>query len=485
MNRRVDTEEAIQHGILLAKQGMLHKALALFKGILQTHPHEPRALINAALIFNTLGEKNKALALLQHCTQIAPSLPDAHYFLGTVYLQNNCYTEAYNAFRSAITCDIEYNPAYEGLQKALSAMGKSIPVDSSDIVFYTGGLPFHGKTMEETGLGGSESALIYMARSIASNGLRVRVYCNCNQPGNYDGVEYSNLTDFHIYRKLHTFPILISSRSLLPFKFDLKARKRILWIHDDTNVAFLEKENPATLPIDKIFSISQWQRNEWSNYFGIPKERFFLTRNGVDLTIFAPGEKRYKNRLIYFSRPNRGLNILLELFPHIRNEVPDAELHIFTYHVPEDENIESFLYQLKRPGIFIYGSLTKKDLAQEIAQSRLMVYPSTFRETSCMAAIESQATGTPVVASTLAALPETIIDNVSGRLIPGDPHSSEFKTNFINMVIYLLKNNTEWERLSKGAQDRCKQHYDWKIIAKEWISELTKENTYENINMRY
>ncbi|MCF6149828.1 MAG: glycosyltransferase [Candidatus Kuenenia sp.] len=481
----MDTEEVVQHGIHLAKQGMLHKALALFKKILQTHPNEPRALINAALIFNTFGEKNKALSLLQHCTQIAPSFPDAHYSLGIVYLQNNRYTEACNAFRKTITYDIEYNPAYEGLQKALSAMETTIIEDASDVVFYTGGLPFHGKTMDEKGLGGSESALIYMARSIAATGMRVRVYCNCNQPGNYDGVEYSNLTDFHIYRKLHIFPILISSRSLLPFKFDLKAHRRILWIHDDTNVAFLAEENPAGLPIDKIFTISKWQRDEWSNHFNIPQERFFLTRNGVDLTMFVPGEKRYKNRLIYFSRPNRGLNILLELFPHIRKEVPDAELHIFAYHVPEDEHIESLLYQLKCPGIFAYGSLTKEDLAKEIARSRLMVYPCTFRETSCMAAIEAQAAGTPVVASTLAALPETINDGVSGRLIPGDPHSSEFKANFINTVVSLLKNDIEWEWLSKGAQERCKLHYDWKIIAKEWISELTKEKGCKKIDAHY
>jgi len=470
----IHIENSIQKGIQFIKQGMFYKALAIFKEMLHTHPNEPRILYNTAVICDAIGQKNKTWSLLSRCIEIDPAFPYAHYYTGKLHLQNNSYERAYEAFRKTIAQDIEFSSAYDGIQKALSAMGKSISADPADIVFYTGGLSFHGKTLDEKGLGGSESALIYLARAFAANGMNVHVYCNCEQPGNYNGVMYDNLIDFHIYRKLHTFPVLISSRSLLPFKIDLKASKRILWIHDNTNVAFLENEEPSKLPIDRIFAISQWQKNEWSRYFGIPKDRFFLTRNGVDLSLFKPGKKRHRNRLIYFSRPNRGLNILLDLFPGIRKQVPEAELHIFNYHVPEDHKIESKLRQVKTPGLINRGSLSKTKLATEIAQARLMVYPSTFLETSCIAALEAQSVGTPVVASTLAALPETILDGISGRLIPGDPHSHTFKQDFINTVVSLLKNDDEWKKLSNGAMNRAKKFYDWNNIAKEWISELKK-----------
>ena len=109
-----------------------------------------------------------------------------------------------------------------------------------------------------------------------------------------------------------------------------------------------------------------------------------------------------------------------------------------------------------------------------MATARLMVYPSTWRETSCIAAIEAQAAGTPIVASTLAALPETVLDGVSGRLIPGDPNTAEFGHRFVETVVGLMNNDETWQRLSRGARHRTELLYDWNIIAKEWIIEIQR-----------
>ncbi|MEK7297894.1 MAG: glycosyltransferase, partial [Planctomycetota bacterium] len=104
----------------------------------------------------------------------------------------------------------------------------------------------------------------------------------------------------------------------------------------------------------------------------------------------------------------------------------------------------------------------------------LMVYPSTFRETSCIAAIEAQASGTPVVASTLAALPETVLDGVSGCLVPGEPGTEEFGRCFAETVITLLDDDVSWQRLSQNARSRSEQFYSWEGIAKEWVGEFLR-----------
>src|SRR3990172_11967455 len=113
----------------------------------------------------------------------------------------------------------------------------------------------------------------------------------------------------------------------------------------------MKGECPAHLPIDSIFAISHWQRDVWSRHFSIPTERFFLTRNGVDLKLFKPIEKRNRNRLIYASRPDRGLNILLKLFPSIRQQVPDAELYVFTYQLPDDKLNDVVWQQALQSGV--------------------------------------------------------------------------------------------------------------------------------------
>lgn len=118
------------------------------------------------------------------------------------------------------------------------------------------------------------------------------------------------------------------------------------------------------------------------------------------------------------------------------------------------------------------GSLPKTALATELSAARVMLYPCTFYETSCIAAIEAQASGTPVVASTLAALPETVLNDVSGYLIPGDPYTAEFGHHFIETVVNLMKDDEAWERLSQGARHRTESLYDWNAIAKDWLEEF-------------
>lgn len=469
---KTTTENLLQKGIGLAKRNMLREALAVFEMILDMCPDEPRALFNLAVTKDLLGQREAALTLLHRSIDSDPSFASPHYYLGQLYLKANRYSEALQAFRATIARDVEFMPAYEGAKTAASVLGQPLFAGKPDIIMYTGGQPFHGGTMEEKGLGGSESALIYVARALASYGNHVRVFCNCDCPGDYHGVRYDDLVDFHIYRNLCPLPVFISSRSLRPFKVKLQAKTRILWIHDDINVPFLEGEHPVSLPIDRVFAISNWQMNEWTRHFGMPPDRFFLTRNGVDLSMFQPGKNRNRHRLIYVSRPDRGLEVLLKLFPHIRQEVSDAELHVCTYYLPDDKLDNSVLHMMQQPGVFVRGSLSKADLAAEMAVARIMVYPSTWRETSCIAAIESQASGTPVVTSTLAALPETVVHNVSGYLIPGDPHTPEFGHRFVKAVVNLMNNDTQWQYLSKGARARCEQLYDWSVIAKEWLREL-------------
>ncbi|MEB2309472.1 MAG: glycosyltransferase [Candidatus Brocadiaceae bacterium] len=469
---KVTIESFLRQGIKLTKQGKLDQAAFLFKKILERYPDEPRTLFSAAVVADMLGQRNYALNLLHRSISADPAFANPHFYLGQLHLHAGRFTEAYQAFRNAIMRDIEFSAAYDGIRIASSAMGRSVMGDRADVVFYTGGHPFHGGTMEERGLGGSESALVFMARALSANGFRVRVFCNCDKPGDYDGVYYADLVDFHIYRQQYLIPIFVSSRSMRPFKLALKAQTRILWIHDHTNVTYLEGENPGCLSFDRIFAISRWQLDEWSRHFHIPSDYFYLTRNGADLTIFKPREKRDRNRLVYVSRPNRGLDVLLQLFPQIRQRIPDAELHVYTYQLPDDIMGAQITPLIQQPGVYMRGSLPKTALATELSVARVMLYPCTFYETSCIAAIEAQASGTPVVASTLAALPETVLNDVSGYLIPGDPYTAEFGHHFIETVVNLMNDDEAWERLSRGARHRTESLYDWNAIAKDWLEEF-------------
>ena len=78
------------------------------------------------------------------------------------------------------------------------------------ISLVTGGLKFNGSSLEHTSLGGSESAMIYMAKELYKLGNEVTVYCDCDKPGIYDGVDYRHFDLFTVDEKCQMDVCIIS-----------------------------------------------------------------------------------------------------------------------------------------------------------------------------------------------------------------------------------------------------------------------------------
>ncbi len=104
----------------------------------------------------------------------------------------------------------------------------------------------------------------------------------------------------------------------------------------------------------------------------------------------------------------------------------------------------------------------------KVAATGLLLYPNTFDETSCIAAIEAQASGCVVITSARAGLNETVQDEKTGICIKGDPHSQRYKREFIAAAVGLLRNPSRLIELSAAARRRAFRLYDWAIIAAEW-----------------
>ena len=109
---------------------------------------------------------------------------------------------------------------------------------------------------------------------------------------------------------------------------------------------------------------------------------------------------------------------------------------------------------------------------QVLMSAKAMVYPTTFLESSCIAAIEAQAAGVPVVSTKLAALPETIIDGKTGWLIDGNPASEQSQRQFIDRTVMLLNDKNTWTQMSTQCSERAQSHYGWRQIADEWLNAL-------------
>ncbi|MGH2596514.1 MAG: glycosyltransferase [Actinomycetota bacterium] len=71
-------------------------------------------------------------------------------------------------------------------------------------------------------------------------------------------------------------------------------------------------------------------------------------------------------------------------------------------------------------GVEFRGQVSADEAGAALAHARALLVPSRWYEAAPRSIIEAYAAGVPVVASDIGALPETVADGVSGRLVPPD-----------------------------------------------------------------
>lgn len=355
------------------------------------------------------------------------------------------------------------------------------------IAIYNHGVAFDAETPFKQPLGGSESSIVYMAAELFRCGHDVTVYCNLPDPASAHVVRKPEEPAYKHYHQFFNdyiampWDAVISFRSFDPFLLGRIAPRMIFWCGDAVDQPALKNfEHPSLQEnIDLVFCVSEWHRQTFITAFQLPAEKVVATRNGFNPLLVRETSVRDWSRSAYSSTPFRGLDILLKMFPEIRRRHKEGSLDVFSsmkvYGWSSDEDHRAFgsLYDATmQPGVAWHGSIAQPVLLQHLAKTGLFLYPNTFDETSCMAAIEAQASGCVVVTSARAALNETVEHGYSGICIKGDPRSNEYQKEFVSTVCDLLDNRQRMQELSRKARDRASRKYTWSSIAWEWTATL-------------
>ena len=364
--------------------------------------------------------------------------------------------------------------------------------EALQVVIYTEGLPFDGDTPFERSLGGSESAVVFMAHALARRGHRLRVFCNCPRPGEYGGVVYEDVPEFADFLATGTCDVFVCCRHLRGLIAPVRSRVNVVWNHDIVTKQTAQYVTSLMFKVDRLFVLSEFHRQQFQRLLDVPEDRYVVTRNGVDLDLVdqaTKGAKRNPDRVIYTSRPERGLDVLLTIWPELKRRRPRLKLAIAHYeNAGADAQMAEYLATLRRvmeelPDVTMLGPLNKRDLYRELASSALALYPATFPEVSCINALEAAACGTPMVASRYCALKESVADGPSagsgspraesrggetGALIAGDPHGEEYQRRFVEAAISLLQDGERRERMAAAGRRRIEERYQWSQIAEEW-----------------
>jgi glycosyltransferase involved in cell wall biosynthesis len=366
------------------------------------------------------------------------------------------------------------------------------------------GLCYDGNTLSKQGLGGSESAVIFIADELSKIGFSVTVYNNCkdgsnSKPGIYNGVRYIDNRD----AKADTtnYDIVIVSRTVTPFvsqdwPFLHAAKKRILWLHD----TFIEGDKimedlAVSGKIDHIFTLSDWHTSyiltcahgKKRNY-EVLKKKIFQTRNGavchipeVDLS------KKDPNHFVYNSSATKGMIPLVEdIWPEIKKQLPQAKLTIIGGYYrfregakpDEQENTVAKLAKrqdLKDLDVTFTGVIPQDEIAEILANAWMMLYPGAFPETFGISTLESLLYKTPLVTTRFGALEETAVNlacyHIDYAIEPNSlfPHIN--KENQVQKFIkaFFAAHSTPY--LHQQKQNYCdvvKDVAGWNTVALQW-----------------
>lgn len=332
-------------------------------------------------------------------------------------------------------------------------------------------------SLDDGGIGGSEEAVVRLSEELVSLGWEVTVFAMPGKRAGYFGSTWKNYWEFNAKDE---FDVLVCWRQPAFFDLKLNARRKYLWLHDVTEKDELTPERLKN--IDKIIYVSKYHSERPEN-IDVPQEKKMPSGNGIMPADFDKLDGKFKrdlHRCIYMSANERGLRILLDVWPDVLKKVPDATLTPYygwqSFDAVNRDNPERMTWkalmikQSEELGVPQSERLGHSDINKEIFKSGVFAYPCIFPEVYAISFIKAVAGGAHAVTSDFAVLKD--YSDISDQAHLGED-IEKFKEEYKKLLIKSLLNplsETERQRRAKIAREK----YSWSNTAKQWDAEFQK-----------
>jgi glycosyltransferase involved in cell wall biosynthesis len=220
----------------------------------------------------------------------------------------------------------------------------------------------------------------------------------------------------------------------------------------------------AATSTDDVFRLMQ---------MGRPRGSISVVPCGVDEQLFTPDGPQEKKsamyRIVSVGRllPRNGFDDLIRAMPKISH----AELVIIGGSESPDLDADSEACRLRDLAnelgvarrVHLHGPVARSQMPA-LLRSADVVACNPWREASGTVALEAMACGVPVVASAVGAMLDTVVHDVTGRLVP--PRDPVRMASAINV---LLHDSFLRKSLGAAGRDRAKARYSWDRIAVDML----------------
>ncbi len=191
--------------------------------------------------------------------------------------------------------------------------------------------------------------------------------------------------------------------------------------------------------------------------------------------------RNHPHKIITTSSYDRSLEHLLKIWPDIKKEVPDAELHIFygwqIFETFYKNNPERMAWKqrvddlMTQDGITHHGRVSQKEMIEEIEKCGIWAYPTHFGEINCISAMKAQCFGAIPVVINYAALQTTV---QYGIKVEGDIYEPEIREEYKKQLIALLKDEKRQKEIREPMMKWARKHFTWRNVSIKWSEEFKK-----------
>ena len=256
---------------------------------------------------------------------------------------------------------------------------------------------------------------------------------------------------------------------LVPGLSTIKDEKNIAWIHLNETEDGLEWIEDSR--VKNIVFVSNYQYQRFFEIYDISGKNCIVIKNAIYPVENHTKPPTDKIKLIYTSDTVRGADIAILAMDYL-SHLEDIELHIYgeieknepEWRIADQDQVRSMANLDHR--VFIHGMVDHNKVIEGLKGSHIYVYPSKWRETSCISLIEALSAGCYCITSNIGALSETGLGfNATYPYSSNSDIHAKRLAREIEKAIAKIKGN---QFDSKEQVDSINRYYSWETRIPQW-----------------
>lgn len=272
------------------------------------------------------------------------------------------------------------------------------------------------------------------------------------------------------------FDLVVESDSALPFFTPIYSRAPklliIYHVHQEVFANYLSKSKAKfarflerrLIPLFyrgiNIVAISESTKNDLVNKLGINERQIVIVNPGIKSEDYKKSKKTKYPSFSYVGRLQhyKNIDVLINAFAMVKAKYSNAKLSI-AGHGESRDLLEKHVNQLGlNDSVKFLGKVSEEKKIKLLGQSWAAVQPSSY-EGWGITVIEANATGTPVIASNISGLKDSVVDEITGYLV----ETKNIKS-FAHAMEKIIKHQKTRQKLSANALNWASR-FSWERTA--------------------